>query len=142
MDDGANAILLGPNGVGKSMILKNIAHHALVRGHTVRFTTASDMLADLAAQDSATSLGRRLRRWTVPARRHASCARAGNGYSARGGVRAAADLGRSGQAIAQTGIVSARRGRELRCPEEFVCSGFGLGGAGPLPLVGQELAQA
>lgn len=66
MDDGANAILLGPNGVGKSMISKNVAHHALVRGHTVRFTTASDMLADLAAQDSATALGRRMRRWTLP----------------------------------------------------------------------------
>lgn len=66
MDDAANAILVGPNGVGKSMILKNIAHHALARGHTVRFATASDMLADLAAQDSATAFARRLRRWTLP----------------------------------------------------------------------------
>jgi DNA replication protein DnaC len=66
LDDGANAILLGPNGVGKSMILRNLAHHALVRGHTVRFTTASDMLADLAAQDTSTALARRLRRWTLP----------------------------------------------------------------------------
>ncbi|HET9954458.1 MAG TPA: ATP-binding protein [Polyangiaceae bacterium] len=66
LDDGANAILLGPNGVGKSMILKNLAQHALVRGHTVRFTTASDMLAELAAQDSATALARRLRRWALP----------------------------------------------------------------------------
>jgi len=66
IDEAENAILLGPNGVGKSMILKNIAHHALVRGHTVRFTTASDMLADLAAQDSPTALARRLRRWAMP----------------------------------------------------------------------------
>lgn len=66
LDDGANAILLGPNGVGKSMILRNLAHHALVRGHTVRFTTASDMLADLAAQDTSAALARRLRRWTLP----------------------------------------------------------------------------
>jgi DNA replication protein DnaC len=66
LDDGTNAILLGPNGLGKSMILKNVAHHALVRGHTVRFTTASDMLADLAAQDSSTSFARRLRRYTLP----------------------------------------------------------------------------
>jgi DNA replication protein DnaC len=66
LDDGINAILVGPNGVGKSMILRNLAHHALVQGHTVRVTSASDMLADLAAQESAAALGRRLRRYIVP----------------------------------------------------------------------------
>lgn len=66
LDEGNNTVLLGPNGVGKSMILRNLAHHALVRGHTVRFTTASDMLADLAAQESSAALGRRLRRYTLP----------------------------------------------------------------------------
>ena len=45
---GHNAVLVGPNGVGKTMILKNVGHHALSRGHTVRFATASDMLAELA----------------------------------------------------------------------------------------------
>ena len=63
---GHNAVLVGPNGVGKTMILKNIAQHALSRGHTVRFATASDMLAELAGQDSAAGLARRLRRYTVP----------------------------------------------------------------------------
>src|SRR4051794_12903035 len=38
LDDGVNAIFVGPNGVGKSMILRNLAHHALVQGHTVRVT--------------------------------------------------------------------------------------------------------
>jgi len=66
LDDGINAILVGLNGVGKSMILRNLAHHALVQGHTVRVTSASDMLADLAAQESAAALGRRLRRYIVP----------------------------------------------------------------------------
>jgi len=66
MDDGINAILVGPNGIGKTMILQNLAHHALVRGHTVRVTTASDMLADLAGQESSAALARRLRRYTVP----------------------------------------------------------------------------
>lgn len=66
LDDGINAILVGPNGVGKSMILKNLAHHALVQGHTVRVTSASDMLADLAAQESSAALARRLRRYTTP----------------------------------------------------------------------------
>ena len=63
---GNNAVLVGPNGVGKTMILKNLAHHTLVQGHTVRFTTASDMLADLAAQESSQALGRRMRRYSIP----------------------------------------------------------------------------
>lgn len=63
---GHNAVLVGPNGVGKTMILKNVAHQAVVRGHTVQFSTASDMLADLAGQESSVALARRLRRYTVP----------------------------------------------------------------------------
>lgn len=62
---GHNGVLVGPNGVGKTMILKNVAHHALVRGHTVCFATASDMLSDLAAKDSSSALARRLRRYTT-----------------------------------------------------------------------------
>lgn len=66
LNDGVNAILVGPNGVGKSMILRNLAHHALVQGHTVRVASASDMLADLAAQESSAALSRRLRRYVLP----------------------------------------------------------------------------
>ena len=66
VDEGVNAILLGPNGVGKTMLLRNIAHQAVLRGHTVRFTTASDMLSDLAAQESSAALKRRLRRYCQP----------------------------------------------------------------------------
>lgn len=62
----ANIVLIGPNGAGKSMIAKNIAHLALLAGHSVRFTTASAMLNDLAAQDSASALDRRLRHYCRP----------------------------------------------------------------------------
>lgn len=62
----ANVVLLGPNGTGKTLIAKNLAHQALLHGFTVRFTTASDMLNDLAAQNSDISLARRLRRYTAP----------------------------------------------------------------------------
>ena len=64
--DGVNVILVGPNGVGKTMIVKNLAHHTLAQGNTVRVTSASDMLADLAAQESSAALARRLRRYTTP----------------------------------------------------------------------------
>lgn len=66
LDDGLNTVFMGPNGVGKTMILRNVAHQATLCGHTVRFSTASDMLADLAAQDSSTALSRRLRRYCQP----------------------------------------------------------------------------
>lgn len=66
IDEAANAVLVGPNGVGKSMIAKNIAHKAVLCGHTVRFTTASAMLNDLAAQDGATAFKRRLNHYCRP----------------------------------------------------------------------------
>ena len=66
IDEAANAVLVGSNGVGKSMIGRNVAHQALIRGFTVRFTTASAMLNDLASQDGATAFKRRLRSYCSP----------------------------------------------------------------------------
>ena len=64
--DATNIILVGPNGVGKTMLVKNLLHHAVLNGFTARFTMASDRLHELAAQDSDASLSRRLRRFTGP----------------------------------------------------------------------------
>ena len=66
INDAANVVLIGPNGIGKTMIAKNLAHQAVLRGYTVRFTTASDMLHDLANQETDSSLTRRLRRYCHP----------------------------------------------------------------------------
>ena len=66
VDDATNVVLVGPNGVGKTMLVKNLLHHGVLNGLTARFTTASDMLHELAAQDSDASLARRLRRFTGP----------------------------------------------------------------------------
>jgi DNA replication protein DnaC len=66
VSEGVNIILVGPNGVGKTTLAKNLTHQAIVHGYTARFTTASDMLNDLAAQDSDASLARRLRRYCQP----------------------------------------------------------------------------
>jgi DNA replication protein DnaC len=66
LQEAANVVILGPNGVGKTMLAQNLAHRALLHGHTVRFTTASAMLNDLAAQDGATAFKRRLRTYCSP----------------------------------------------------------------------------
>jgi DNA replication protein DnaC len=64
--EGANVILVGPNGVGKTMIAKGIAHQAILAGTTVRVTTASELLCDLSAQESTVALVKRLRRYVNP----------------------------------------------------------------------------
>ena len=66
IEEKANVILVGPNGVGKSMIAQNLAYQALLKGHTVLFTTAAKMLGDLVTQDTSTALQRRLRRYSHP----------------------------------------------------------------------------
>jgi DNA replication protein DnaC len=65
--EAANVVMVGPNGIGKSMIAKNLVHQAVLAGYSARFTLASDMLHDLATQDSSRTLARRLRRYTTPA---------------------------------------------------------------------------
>lgn len=66
MNEPANVILVGPNGVGKTTIAQNIAHQAILRGNTVLHVSASELLNDLAAQDTTSALTRRLRRYTSP----------------------------------------------------------------------------
>ena len=66
LNDAANAILVGPNGIGKSTLAQNIAHQAVIHGHTVLFTTAGQLLGDLAALDSDSELRRRLRHCVNP----------------------------------------------------------------------------
>jgi|SRR5215467_236879 DNA replication protein DnaC len=66
LKDATNLILVGPNGIGKTLIAKNIAHQALVHGHSVLFTTAGHMLGNLAALDSDSALRRRLRHYARP----------------------------------------------------------------------------
>ena len=55
-----NVVLVGPNGVGKTMIAKNLAHQTVLAGYTVKTLTASEMLNGLAEIDSSSSLNRRL----------------------------------------------------------------------------------
>ena len=66
LEEHANVVIVGSNGVGKTTIAQNIGYQALMHGHTVRRATASEMLNDLAAQESSMALARRLRRYCNP----------------------------------------------------------------------------
>jgi DNA replication protein DnaC len=61
-----NVVLVGPNGVGKTMLARNLSHAAVLAGHTARCMTASELLNDLAAQDGASTLQRRLQHYCRP----------------------------------------------------------------------------
>ena len=56
-----NLILIGPNGLGKTMIAKNLCHAAVLAGHSVLFRSASELLEDLHRSQSPESRRRKLR---------------------------------------------------------------------------------
>jgi DNA replication protein DnaC len=58
-----NVVLVAPQGLGKTMVAQNIAHQAILAGHSVLFTTAAQMLLDLGGQESSRALERRLRHY-------------------------------------------------------------------------------
>jgi DNA replication protein DnaC len=64
LEETRNIVLIAPQGLGKTMIAQNIAHEAILKGHSVLFVTAAQLLLDLAAQDSARSLDRKLRHYS------------------------------------------------------------------------------
>lgn len=55
-----NLIMIGQNGLGKSMIAKNICHAAILAGYSVLFRSASALIEDLQCE-SATARRRKLR---------------------------------------------------------------------------------
>jgi len=58
INEARNLIFVGPNGLGKTMIAKNICHAAVQAGHSVLFRSAAALLEDLHRQ---TTEGRRRR---------------------------------------------------------------------------------
>ena len=61
-----NTILVAAQGLGKTMLAKNLLHQAVLAGHSARFITASDLILDLTAQETARALERRLRAYARP----------------------------------------------------------------------------
>jgi len=61
-----NVLCLGRAGLGKTRIAKALAHAACLKGYSVRFTSAADMLEDLHASLADGSLRLLLRRYTKP----------------------------------------------------------------------------
>ena len=66
LKDASNVVLVGPNGVGKTMCACNIGYQAVLAGHTALFITAGNLLGELAALDSDSALRRKLRQYAAP----------------------------------------------------------------------------
>lgn len=64
--EAVNVVLVGPNGVGKSLIAQNLAHQAVIQGHSALFVNAAQMLGELAAQDGDNALRRRFAHYARP----------------------------------------------------------------------------
>jgi DNA replication protein DnaC len=66
LKEASNVVLVGPNGVGKTMCACNLGYQAVLAGHTALFTTAGNLLGELAALDSDSALRRKLRQYAAP----------------------------------------------------------------------------
>jgi DNA replication protein DnaC len=64
--EAANLILAGPQGVGKTMLSRNIAWKAVMSGYTVRFTTTAKMVGDLGSAKQGSVFESRLAKYTKP----------------------------------------------------------------------------
>ena len=62
-----NLILAAAHGLGKTMILRNVVHEAVLRGYSALYVEASRMLLDLGSQETPRALDRRLRYYARPA---------------------------------------------------------------------------
>jgi len=67
LEDKANVIFLGTVGVGKSHLSIALAHSACMRGHSVLFTTAIDIVNTLSAAQATGTLKRAMNRYLRPA---------------------------------------------------------------------------
>jgi DNA replication protein DnaC len=63
---GENVLMFGPPGVGKSHLAVGLGRKVVEQGHTVRFTTATALLANLGKAESEGSLSEKLTEYSKP----------------------------------------------------------------------------
>jgi DNA replication protein DnaC len=66
VDNAENLVLLAAQGLGKTMIGRNLVYETVMRGQTALFVEAPQMLLDLTSQESSRALERRLRYYARP----------------------------------------------------------------------------
>lgn len=66
IEEHRNLVLLGANGVGKTMIARNVAYQAALAGHSVLFVTAAELLDDLRSEVAQTTFRRKLTKYASP----------------------------------------------------------------------------
>ena len=66
LESGGHVILAAAQGLGKTMLAKNVAHQAVLQGHSVLYVTAADLRLDLGGQETSRALERRLRHSVEP----------------------------------------------------------------------------
>ncbi len=66
LEEHRNLVLLGANGVGKTMIAKNLAYQAALAGNSVLFVTAAELLDDLRSEVAQTTFRRKLTKYASP----------------------------------------------------------------------------
>jgi DNA replication protein DnaC len=66
VDEHRNLVLLGANGVGKTMIAKNLGYQAALAGHSVLFVTAAELLDDLRTEVAQSTFRRKLTKYASP----------------------------------------------------------------------------
>jgi DNA replication protein DnaC len=67
MRDAKNVVLVGTQGLGKTMIANNLALAAVQKGYSALFAPASKIIADIGGQDGAWMRERCFRRYCRPA---------------------------------------------------------------------------
>lgn len=61
-----NLILVAAQGLGKTMIARNVVHQTILAGRSALFVEAAQMLLDLGGRDSSRALEHRLRHYARP----------------------------------------------------------------------------
>ena len=61
-----NVVIAGPQGLGKTMLSRNLALSAVMSGYSAVFVTAARLIMDLGSQESTAALERRFKRYEKP----------------------------------------------------------------------------